>query len=248
MEIENNIMKNINFFNINRFETLIETNSTYLFDCLILFGLDKKVLQNMYVVDLIVDDFKKNYNIFFKYPKDSEGRNIPFNVYDLKDFFKFFVDNEGNYSRCLNNESVTLKVLDKNNYEVTKRILQNGVVKEVKRKYVDNLEMERCILVKNGLNIVYKELSYRNDDIVTFNNIIEFENVVQKNRILILPENINTLDSGFILKGTSKEYSKDKDFRNYSSIEKDAIVDAIFKIYKGTSNSDVHKTKQKILL
>ena len=44
------------------------------------------------------------------------------------------------------------------------------------------------------------------------------------------------------------KYKVDKDFRNYSSIEKDAIVDAIFKIYKGTSNSDVHKTKQKILL
>ena len=55
-------MKNINFFNKTSFEMLIETNSMYLFDCLLLYGLDKKVLQNKKVLELIIKDFKKNYN------------------------------------------------------------------------------------------------------------------------------------------------------------------------------------------
>ena len=241
-------MKNINFFNKTSFEMLIETNSMYLFDCLLLYGLDKKVLQNKKVLELIIKDFKKNYNVFCKYPTDYRGQNIPFNVYDLKNLFLNFIDNSGNYSRSLNNENLTLKVIDENIYEEITEKSKNEDIIEIKKKYVDNLEMERVVTIKRGLNAVYRENSLRNTDMITFNNIVEFDTEYEKNKILILPEKINTLDSGIILSGNSKKYSKDKDFRNYSEEEKNTIISALLKIYDVPKKELERKDKQKILL
>lgn len=241
-------MKNINFFNRISFETLIETNSTYLLDCLVLYGLDKKVLQNKYVVELILKDFIENYNMFCKYPTDNKGKSIPFSVYDLKSLFKSFIDNNGNYSRSLNNEKLTLKVIDENNYEVLKNVKKKEETIKIKHKYVDNLEMERIISVQRGSDVIYNEISSREDNMITFNNIVGFGNEFEKNKILVLPEKIDTLDSGIILSGNSKGYSKDKDFRNYSKTDIDTIIEAMLKIYNLQKNESIQQNKQKSLL
>ena len=108
--------------------------------------------------------------------------------------------------------------------------------------------MERVVTIKRGLNAVYRENSLRNTDMITFNNIVEFDTEYEKNKILILPEKINTLDSGIILSGNSKKYSKDKDFRNYSEEEKNTIISALLKIYDVPKKELERKDKQKILL
>jgi len=241
-------MKNTNFFSKSKFETLIETNSSYLFDCLLMYGLDKNILKNKYITELIFCDFKKHYSIFCKYPKDTKGNDIPFNIYDMEELFKSFVDINGNYSRILDDEKLTLEMLDENSYKVIKNKKEKEDVIEIQKEYIDDIEMNRIIIVKRKSETIYKEISSRTDDIVTFNNIIKYNDKIETNKILIFPEKIYTLDSGIILNGSSSNYKENNDFRAYSDMEKNAIIDAMKKIYNITKLDKNKKENQKILL
>ena len=245
MEIENNLMNNINFFNKNRFQLLLETNSNFLLNCLILYGLDKKYKKNIYALNYILNDFKKNYDNFCTYPKNKDGSNKPFSVYDMSHLFKNFIDKDGNYSRFLFGNRVIVKVLDYNNYIlIEEKKIKDQIIK-IEKEYVDNLEMKRIKTILNTNNIVYKEISYRTEDIVTFKNTIAKDTKIEENLVLILPKNINTLETGIILNGISDKYDEDRDFRKYTEEEKKVIVDAIKKICNIDKNV---KGNQKILL
>ena len=223
-------MINVNFFSANRFELVLETNSNYLIDCFLLYGLNKKVLENSYAVELLINDFKQNYKNYCVYSKDKNGKNIPFSIYDMEYLFRLFIDKDGNYCRKLNTDIFSLKVKNKHEYELLKKENRKDCKIEFKAIYFDNIELEKHIKKEKEGKIYYKETSIRTKDFVTYINTINTDNLIEKNLILVLPEKFLLLDKGIILSGNSKKYEKEKDFRTYTEYQRKTIIDAMKKI------------------